>query len=147
MKFKVLFTMASLLFVNATSSAQQTQTLHLKNVMRELSKNMQSATDAIAREDWEMVAKIAPLIGQHEEPPAAEKLRILAYLGKDAARFRSFDHQAHEAADEMRAAALKQDGRAVIKAYGKIQNNCFACHSNYRQGFQKHFYENLNTGK
>ncbi|MBI3712570.1 MAG: cytochrome c [Burkholderiales bacterium] len=121
--------------------------MHLKHVRQELSKHMQNTTDAIALEDWEMVVKLAPQIGQHEEPPASEKLRILAYLGKDAARFRGYDHQTHEAADEMRSAALKQDGKAVINAYAKIQTNCLACHSNFRSGFQKHFYESLGSGK
>lgn len=148
LKLKMAFAMTSLLLISATSTAQQTpQTLHLKRVMQDLSKHMQSTTDAIAREDWDMVIKLAPLIGKHEEPPATEKLRILAYLGKDAARFRSYDHKTHEAADEMRQAALKQDGKAVIKAYANIQNNCLACHSNFRSGFQKHFYENLGAGK
>ncbi len=148
MKLKTAFAISSLLLISTTSTAQQTpQVLHLKRVMQELSKHMQSTTDAIAREDWDMVVKLAPQIGHHEEPPAAEKLRILAYLGKDAARFRSYDHQTHEAADEMRSAALKQDGKAVIKAYAKIQTNCLACHSNFRSGFQKHFYESLGAGK
>lgn len=148
LKLKMAFAMTSLLLISATSTAQQTpQTLHLKRVMQDLSKHMQSTTDAIAREDWDMVVKLAPQIGKHEEPPTTEKLRILAYLGKDAARFRSYDHKTHEAADEMRQAALKQDGKAVIKAYATIQNNCLACHSNFRSGFQKHFYENLGAGK
>lgn len=148
MTLKSIFTIAALLLISTTSSAQQTpQALHLKRVMQNLSKHMQSTTDAIAREDWDMVVKLAPQIGQHEEPPTAEKLRILAYLGKDAARFRSYDHKTHEAADEMRQAALKQDGKAVIKAYSAIQNNCLACHSNFRSGFQKHFYESLGVGK
>lgn len=147
MKLKTLFTITSLLLISTTSMAQQTQSLHLKRVMQDLSKHMQSTTDAIAREDWDMVLKLAPQIGQHEEPPTSEKLRILAYLGKDAARFRHYDHQTHEAADEMRQAALKQDGKAVIKAYANIQNNCLACHSNFRSGFQKHFYEGLGAGK
>lgn len=147
MKLRTLFTISSLLFISTTSMAQQTQSLHLKRVMQELSKHMQSTTDAIAREDWDMVVKLAPQIGKHEEPPASEKLRILAYLGKDAARFRGYDHQTHEAADEMRSAALKQDGKAVINAYAKIQTNCLACHSNFRSGFQKHFYESLGSGK
>lgn len=147
MKLRTLFTISSLLLISTTSMAQQTQSLHLKRVMQELSKHMQSTTDAIAREDWDMVVKLAPQIGKHEEPPASEKLRILAYLGKDAARFRGYDHQTHDAADEMRSAALKQDGKAVINAYAKIQSNCLACHSNFRSGFQKHFYESLGSGK
>ena len=150
MKMKRIFAFTSLLIIStisSTSMAQQSQALHLKRVMQDLSKHMQSTTDAIAREEWDRVAKLAPQSGQHEEPPAAEKLRILAYLGKDAARFRNYDHQTHEAAHEMQQAAQKQDGKAVIKAYGKIQTNCLACHSNFRSGFQQHFYESLGTGK
>ena len=37
--------------------------LELRRIMNELSRNMQLVTDAIAREDWALVEKTAPLIG------------------------------------------------------------------------------------
>lgn len=137
------FRLGCILFCSLTwsqvSYAQQTEPLHLKKIMQELSQHMQSTTAAIASEDWEMVAKLAPKIGQHEEPPSSEKIRILTYLGKNASAFRNYDHQTHEAAEEMRSAALKQDGKAVINAFAKIQTNCLACHTNFRAGFRQNF--------
>lgn len=41
-------------------------------------------------------------------------MRILAYLGADATKFRNFDAQTHEAALAMKLAAASSDGKAVI---------------------------------
>ncbi|HHN8373901.1 MULTISPECIES: hypothetical protein [Morganellaceae] len=40
-------------------------------------------------------------------------MRILAYLGADATKFRNFDAQTHEAALAMKLAAASSDGKAV----------------------------------
>ncbi|MBI3283711.1 MAG: cytochrome c [Burkholderiales bacterium] len=69
-----------------------------------------------------------------------EKIRILGFLGSDAARFRGYDHQTHTAAEEMRSAAAKGDGKAAIAAYANVQSNCLACHQSFRKRFQEHFY-------
>ncbi|MBV1776806.1 cytochrome c [Burkholderiaceae bacterium DAT-1] len=100
---------------------------------------MQAVSSAISREDWVKVAQLAPLIAQHDEPIAADKLRILGWLGKDVPTFKSFDTNAHNAAHEMAEAAEKGDGLAVIRAYGSIQQNCLACHQRFRKAFSEQF--------
>lgn len=45
-------------------------------------------------------------------------MRILAYLGADATKFRNFDAQTHEAALAMKLAAASSDGKAVIQSFG-----------------------------
>lgn len=137
-----LIATALMMVSSGTSMAQETNPspMQLKRVMQDLSRHMQTTTDAIAREDWETVVRLAPLIAKHEEPPASEKLRILSFLGADAARFRQMDHMTHEAADQMRQAALKKDGIGVIQSYAKVQNACFACHNQFRQKFVDKFY-------
>jgi hypothetical protein len=45
-----------------------------------------------------------PKVAAHPEPPLTEKMRILAYLGADATKFRNFDAQTHEAALAMKLA-------------------------------------------
>ena len=52
-------------FALSVSHAQAAEPLELQKVMKELGKNMQVITDGISREDWELVAKTAPLIAAH----------------------------------------------------------------------------------
>lgn len=124
----------------AAAEKAQSELLALHEIMEELGKNMEAVTGAIAREDWGQVAKIAPLIADHPEPPPAEKARILAFLGKDAAKFRGHDEKTHRAAMEMKEAAARQDGPAVISAFAAVQNGCLGCHQNFRKRLREHFY-------
>lgn len=45
----------------------------LRTIMLELNKNMQTVTDAISREDWEQMAKTAPLIADPSTAAAIGK--------------------------------------------------------------------------
>ena len=77
----------------------------LQGIMRQLGEDMQQVTHAISMEDWQRVARLAPGIARHAQPPAGEKVRILGWLGSDAAQFRGFDGAVHET-----ATALIDDG-------------------------------------
>lgn len=112
----------------------------LRKIMRDLGKNMQVVTDGISREDWELVARTAPLIAEHPQPPLAEKTRILAFVGTDVGKFRANDHKTHQAAQALRQAATQQDGPAVISSFATLQASCLACHQSFRKSFQAHFY-------
>ncbi len=123
-----------------TRAEEPAKPLALRTVMQQLERDMQSVTGAISREDWAQVATLAPDIGSHAEPPLREKMRILAWLGTDASKFRGFDKQTHEAAQAMGEAAARSDGQAVIVGFAKVQQSCLACHQGYRQSFKEHFY-------
>lgn len=112
----------------------------LRKIMLELGKNMQTVTDGISREDWKLVAETAPRIAEHAQPPLGEKLRILAFAGSDAGRFKRFDEKTHQAAKTLEQAAKRGDGQAVIAAFSTLQGNCLACHQNFRKPFMEHFY-------
>lgn len=114
--------------------------LQFRGIMQGLDRNMQDITAAISREDWELVALLAPKIAKHPEPPLAEKMRILAYLGTKASEFHRIDAQTHEAARDMEQVAEFGDGKAVIQAFARVQENCLACHQNFRKPFVEHFY-------
>lgn len=134
---------ATLATIGAMHPAQADGTakpLALRGIMQQLGRDMQSVTGAISKEDWARVAELAPKIGAHAEPPLTEKMRILAWLGTDSGRFRSFDEQTHEAAHAMGEAAQRGDGQAVIVAFAKVQQSCLACHQNFRKSFTEHFY-------
>lgn len=68
--------------------ATQVEPLALRKIMQELGRNMQAITGAISQEEWVQVVQLAPKVAAHPEPPLTEKMRILAYLGADATKFR-----------------------------------------------------------
>lgn len=114
--------------------------LELHKIMQELGKNMQTVTEAISREDWASVAKVAPQIAEHPEPPVIEKMRILTFIGTDMGKFESHDEITHQAARALEQVATRNDGQGVIAAFANLQNGCLACHQSFRKPFVEHFY-------
>jgi cytochrome c556 len=125
---------------SASAGAEPAKPLSLRGIMQDLGRHMQTATLAIAREDWALVEKTAPLIASHPQPPLMEKTRILTFLGTDMGKYKSHDHKTHEAAHALGQAARNQDGVAVIAAFQSIQTGCYGCHREFRKPFVEHFY-------
>ena len=121
-------------------SVEAAKPMALRTIMERLGRDMQAVTGAISKEDWPLVAELAPRIANHAEPPMSEKMRILAWLGADAGKFRGLDGQVHDAATAMGEAAQRNDGQAVIAAFSKTQQSCLACHQSYRRSFVEKFY-------
>ena len=121
-------------------SVEAAKPMALRTIMERLGRDMQVVTGAISKEDWPLVAELAPRIAKHAEPPMSEKMRILAWLGADAGKFRGLDRQVHDAATAMGEAAQRNDGQAVIAAFSKTQQSCLACHQSYRRSFVEKFY-------
>uniref|UniRef100_UPI0037DA779A cytochrome C n=1 Tax=Shewanella glacialipiscicola TaxID=614069 RepID=UPI0037DA779A len=134
-----LFLWGFLLPAWAGDSAQA-EPLALRKIMQELGHNMQAITGAISQEEWGLVAKLAPKVAEHPEPPLTEKIRILAYLGTDATKFKNFDAQTHEAAQAMKLAAASSEGKAVLQSFAHVQESCLGCHQAFRKPFVEHFY-------
>ncbi len=109
--------------------------------MQELGGNMRLITDGIAREDWTLVEKTAPLIADHPRPPLLEKARILGFIGADMAAYKRHDDAVHAAARDLESAARSQDGQAVIAAFQTLQMRCYDCHREFRKPFVAHFYD------
>ncbi len=123
----------------AAQPVEAAKPIALRAVMDKLGRDMQAVTGAISIEDWARVAELAPQIASHDQPSVAQKMRILAWLGTDAARFRGFDAQVHDAASAMGEAAKREDGEAVIAAFSKTQQGCLACHRSFRRAFVEQF--------
>jgi len=121
-------------------SVEAAKPMALRTIMERLGRDMQAVTGAISKEEWPLVAELAPRIAKHAEPPMSEKMRILAWLGADAGKFRGLDGQVHDAATSMGEAAQRNDGQAVIAAFSKTQQSCLACHQSYRRSFVEKFY-------
>jgi len=128
------------LVASARSRAEEAgKPMVLRAVMRQLGQDMQAVAGAISREDWALAAELSPRIARHDEPPLTEKMRILAWLGTNAGKFRGFDAQVHDAASSMGDAATRGDGRAVITAFARVQRACLDCHQEFRKPFAEHF--------
>lgn len=137
---KLILTAASLALSLAALAANAAEPLAFQRVMKDLGKHMQTVAGAIALEDWELVAKTAPLIAAHPQPPAEERARIVSFMGSNMGKFKSFDMQTHEAAHDMEHAAHEQNGMQVIAAFQKVQASCLGCHQAFRKPFVAHFY-------
>lgn len=124
----------------AAQSVEAPKPMALRTVMQKLGDDMQAITGAISKEDWALVAELAPKIARHAQPSMTEKMRILTWAGRDAGKFRGFDGQVKDAATTMGDAAKRGDGQAVIGAFAKTQQSCLACHESFRQAFVEHFY-------
>lgn len=145
--FKIFFTVTAIGMVLAITCLQawaddagKAKPLALRKIMQDMGKNMQGITDGISSEDWEMVAKLAPLIADHPQPPMAEKLRILSFLATDAGKFKRHDETTHQAAQALEQAAASSDGKAVIQSFARVQESCLGCHQAFRKPFVEHFY-------
>lgn len=122
------------------SGAHAAEPLALQKVMKELGRNMQTITDGISREDWELVEKTAPLIADHPQPPISEKIRIMSFVGTDMDKYKAYDGETHAQAQAVGTAAKAKSGPRVILAFQKLQTNCYNCHSEFRKPFVAHFY-------
>lgn len=145
--FKTFFTVTAIGMLLASTCLQawadgdgKAKPLALRKIMKDMGKNMQVITDGISREDWEMVAKVAPLIAAHPQPPLTEKMRILNFVGSDAGKFKSHDERTYQAAQTLEQTAVRSDGQAVISSFATLQNSCLACHQSFRKPFLEHFY-------
>lgn len=124
----------------ALAEAEPAQPLALRGIMQDLGRHMQTVTLAIAREDWALVEKTAPLIAEHPQPPLMEKTRILGFVGTDMGKYKNHDRKTHEAAHALAQAAKNKDGMAVIAAFQSVQTGCHGCHREFRTPFVEHFY-------
>lgn len=124
----------------AATAVQANEPLALQKVMKDLGNNMQIVTDGISREDWLLVEKTAQFIAAHPQPPAAEKMRIMSFIGTSMGKFKAYDGEVHDAAEIMARAARNKDGQGTINAFQKVQTACFNCHSEFRKPFVEHFY-------
>lgn len=140
MKQLSLLVLSLITFALSVSHAQAAEPLELQKVMKELGKNMQVITDGISRENWELVAKTAPMIVEHPQPPMSEKVRIMSFMGAKMSDFKAFDTKTHEAAHGLLHAAHEKDGQKVIDAFQKVQSACLSCHQTFRAPFVAHFY-------
>jgi cytochrome c556 len=124
----------------AEPDAQATQPLALRNIMKALGQNMQVITDGISRGEWALVEQAAVRVAEHPQPPLPERLRIVAFAGTNAGRFKAHDGDTQAAAEAVAKSARAKDGEATILAFQSLQTGCFNCHREFRKPFVEHLY-------
>lgn len=101
---------------------------HQKQNMMEHLVAIEQITDALAREDWEGVAKASALI---ETSPQMEQM--CHHMGAGADGFTELALDFHRRADSIGAAAREQDITGVLAATSHTLQACTSCHATYRQ--------------
>lgn len=133
--------------LGGTTVSLAAEPLALQAIMKELERNMQLAADGIAHEDWDLVARTAPLIADHPQPSLTEKMRILAFAGANVAKFKAYDRETHDQALAVRNAARARDRQGVLLAFHTLQASCVDCHSEFLKPFREHFYGDKRTAQ
>lgn len=141
----LLLVAASVLFAGGSGPARsqepaQAAPLELRGIMQGMGRNMLDIVEAVNHEDWPKAGKAAAAIANHPKPPMAERVRVLAFVGAGAGKFRGFDEKAEEAAKALQDAASRADGQAVISSFAALQGSCLGCHQGFRKPFVQHFY-------
>lgn len=124
----------------ADTSVDIHEPLELQKIMAQLGHKMQLITDAINNENWTLIEKNAAYIADHPRPPMSEKLKIMAFMGTDMAKFKDYDGETHKAAKVLVTAAKNKNGYTIIEKFAALQNTCLSCHQKFRPGFKAHFY-------
>ena len=137
---KIYLAFSTTVLTLTMANAQAVEPLELQKIMKDLGKNMQLVTESISREDWALVESTSHLIAEHPQPPLTEKVRIMGFMGTNMGKFKGFDGQTHDTANEMAKAAQEKDGQKVILSFQKLQSSCLACHQEFRKPIIEHFY-------
>jgi len=124
----------------AEPTASDAKPLALRNIMKELGRNVETIADGVSREDWPVVEKAALKIADHPQPPFTEKLRIMSFAGTNIGKFKSHDGKTHDAAKAVAQAARAGDGEGVTLAFQELQTGCDHCHREFRKPLVEHFY-------
>jgi Cytochrome C' len=101
---------------------------HQKENMREHLEAVQEIVAAAATGEFDKVAVAGKRLGYSEHMG-----RMCEHMGAGAPGFTEQALSFHRTADEIAAAAAKQDGAAVLASLSKTLRACTSCHATYKQ--------------
>ena len=101
---------------------------HQKQNMQDHLVAIQQITDALARDDWDAIARAASRI---EASPQMQ--RMCQHMGAGAEGFTPLALDFHKRAEAIAPAARAKDAKAVLKATAHTLAACTSCHATYRQ--------------
>jgi hypothetical protein len=101
---------------------------HQKQEMRDHLRVVQEITTALAKDDFDAIAKSAARIGWSDQ-----QAMMCKHMGAGAPGFAEVGEQFHKTADTIVDAAKHRDRAAVAAALGATLQTCTGCHDTYRQ--------------
>lgn len=117
-----------------------TPPLALRKIMQDMEKNMNIMADAISQKNWPLLARIAPLIADHRQPPFFEKMRIMGFVGTSIGKYKAYDGSVVEQAQAIGKAAKSNDVQGTELMFRTLQASCDSCHNEFQKPFVAHFY-------
>lgn len=121
----------------AAAAAEGGPPADFKEAMQSLNQSMLQVSDAVMREDYGAMAEAARFIAEHPRPPLQFRKRVMGILGPDAAGFKAVDHDVHQRASDLAAAAEREDLAGVMRHYLHLNQGCVDCHTAYRDRVRK----------
>jgi cytochrome c556 len=101
---------------------------HQKQEMRDHLRVVQEVTTALAKDDFDAVAKSAARIGWSEQ-----QAQMCKHMGAGAVGFAEVGEHFHKTADTIAEAAKRRDHAGVVAAVGATLQTCVGCHEAFRQ--------------
>jgi len=120
--------------------ATEERALALRGIMRDMGRDLTAITDGLSREDYYAIERSARRLATHPQPPAEERVRIITWLGANAARFKGYDDEVHAHAEALAAAARERQPRPALEAFSRLQSACMGCHVEFRKPLLERFY-------
>ena len=126
--------------LSGLAETSQAKDLALRGIMADLGKNVGGIAQALAREDFAEVERLARAVADHPKVPITERARILTFLGRRMPEFKGHDDAVHATGETLVEAAVRKDAVTAIDAFANLQKACLACHENFRADIVNHFY-------
>ena len=101
---------------------------HQKQEMRDHLRVVQEITGALAKDDFDAIAKSAARIGWSDQ-----QAMMCKHMGAGAPGFAEVGEHFHKTADTIAEAAKRHDRAGVVTALGATLQTCVGCHDTYRQ--------------
>lgn len=101
---------------------------HQKQEMRDHLRAVQEITAALAKDDFDAIAKSAARIGWSDQ-----EAMMCEHMGAGAPGFAQVGEHFHKTADTIAEAAKRHDRNGVTMALATTLQTCVGCHDTYRQ--------------
>lgn len=137
-RYKIVILLSAILIATPAVSMAE---LQLRTIMNGMNDNMKTIVDAINREDFKSIEENAMKVANHDKPPAMERIKILAFMKRQAPDLKGMDDKVHASAMELAEAAKKKNMDAVVTNFAKVQKACIACHTKFKAQIVEHFYK------
>ncbi len=117
----------------------------LIEIMAGLAADMGRLSMAVWAEDYDSMAAAAVSVADHPKVGPVQRAAIANALGEDFPGFVGFDKRVHDAAVALSEGALDRDVDAVLANLERVQRDCVACHTVFRDRVRAALYEDASA--